>query len=204
MSETTIEIYKKPEVKAAISLMKDPTPSHVLYNYLKSSATAALQKQSSVFERPIDSFKAVANEGIGAGGAALGYRLAGMLAGGAGPKGQALTRIASGILGRWAAMEAGNAVMNAAENAAAEADMLPGALTNVNMASANQATGAAIGNLSGMMTAVPTAVAAVRAGVSPLLAIPSSLISGALVARVGQGLGTMVGGYLDNRESLRN
>lgn len=202
-----VEVYRHPEVKAALKSLTDPRPHKIALSYLKARVRQILRKEpmqkSALWTRPIDDISYVVKDGVrtagAAGGAVAGSNLAGLVSHG-NPYAKVVGALLGSIAGGYGAGKVGDAGIDGAVNAADAVGAIPEPLTHVNILSKRQSNYSNMGAALGISSVVPLAARIILKGeTNPLLAVGGALGSAYLMSRIGNAAGNIAGYYADKR-----
>lgn len=203
----SVEVYRHPEVKAALKSITDPRPHKIALSYLKARVRQILRKEpmqkSALWTRPIDDISYVVKDGVrtagAAGGALAGSNLAGLVSHG-NPYAKLVGALLGSVAGGYGAGKVGDASIDGAVNAADAVGAIPEPLTHVNILSKRQSNYSNLGSALGIASVVPLAARIIMKGeTNPLLAVGGALGSAYLMSRIGNAAGNMAGYYADRR-----
>lgn len=203
----TVEVYRHPEVKAALKSITDPRPHKIALSYLKARVRQILRKEpmqkAALWTRPIDDISYVVKDGVrtagAAGGALAGSNLAGLVSHG-NPYAKLVGALLGSVVGGYGAGKVGDASIDGAVNAADAVGAIPEPLTHVNILSKRQSNYSNLGSALGIASVVPLAARIIMKGeTNPLLAVGGALGSAYLMSRIGNAAGNMAGYYADRR-----
>lgn len=198
------DVYRSPEIKVLLKASTDPRPHKMALSYAKAKIRALLRQKPlekvALMDRPIDDLGYVAKDVIQSGGGVGGSLLGSYLAATAMPgslRAKVLAGVAGAIGGSIVGGAIGRRVVDGAIAAADSVDMIPEALTHVDIMSDRQSRYSNMGSALGIASVVPLAARVMTNGTNPLLAIGGSLGTAYLASKVGNAAGNMIGYYRD-------